>query len=155
MKGDVITVDYGETNNLSKGFFIRKTYYDEIVPLVKGGGSASGASSGNPSPSDSIPKKNIEELPDNVRESYEKYEESGWKGTRKDQSPKTNAGGEFKNMPPKLPKYDSNGRKIGYREYDVNSKRPNAPRDKERFVRGSDGSTYYTNDHYETFTKIE
>lgn len=26
MKGDIIEVDYGETNNLSKGFFVKKTY---------------------------------------------------------------------------------------------------------------------------------
>ena len=32
---------------------------------------------------------------------------------------------------------------------------PNAGRDAERFVRGSDGSVYYTIDHYVTFTKIK
>ena len=44
MKGDIIEVDYGETNNLSKGFFCEK-----VCGFVeKGGGSASGQSSGNP-----------------------------------------------------------------------------------------------------------
>lgn len=48
MKGDIIEVDYGETNNLSKGFFVKKTFLTTIEPLHKGGGSASGQSSGNP-----------------------------------------------------------------------------------------------------------
>lgn len=155
MKGNIIEIDYGETNNLSKGFFVKKTFITELTPLHKGGGSASGQSSGNPNSNNSIPKKNIEDLPENVRNSYKKYEESSWKGARKDQSKKTKGGGEFKNVPSKLPNQDSNGKKIDYREFDVNSKIPGKPRDKERFVRGSDGSTYYTNDHYQTFTKIE
>ena len=143
MKGEIIEVDYAETNNLSKGYYV-----------VKGGGSASGQSSGNPNSDSSIPKKNIEDLPKNVRDSYKKYEESGWKGARKDQSPKTKGGGEFKNIPPKLPQKDSNGRKIDYREFDVNSKISGKPRDRERFIRGSDGRTYYSDDHYETFTEM-
>lgn len=52
MKGDIIEVDYGETNNLSKGFFVKKTFLAIIEPLHKGGGSASGAS-----PQRSLPTK--------------------------------------------------------------------------------------------------
>lgn len=156
MKGDVIEVDYGETNNLSKGFFVKKTFITTFEPLHKGGGSASGQSSGNPESThnNGIIENSLEDLPENVRDSYKKYEETGWKGARKDQNPKTKGGKEFKNKPPKLPKNDKNSRKIEYREYDVNSRIPGKPRDRERFVRGSDGSTYYTNNHYETFTKI-
>lgn len=40
-------------------------------------------------------------------------------------------------------------------EFDVNNKLPSRGRDGERFVRGSDGSVYYTEDHYKTFKKIE
>lgn len=50
MKGDIIEVDYSETNNLSKGFFVKKTFVTAFEPLHKGGGSASGQSSGNPEP---------------------------------------------------------------------------------------------------------
>lgn len=46
MKGDIIEVDYGETNNLSKGFFVKKV----CGFIEKGGGSASGQNSGNPEP---------------------------------------------------------------------------------------------------------
>lgn len=44
MKGDIVEVDYGETNNLSKGFFVKKV----CGFIEKGGGSASGQNSGNP-----------------------------------------------------------------------------------------------------------
>jgi RHS repeat-associated protein len=54
-----------------------------------------------------------------------------------------------------LPKTDSSGRPVTYKEYDVNLHTPGVNRGGERIVRGSDGSSYYTNDHYKTFTKIE
>ncbi len=47
MKGDIIEVDYAETNNLDKGFYIKK-FYGFITPIQKGGGSALGRISGNP-----------------------------------------------------------------------------------------------------------
>ncbi|MDE6766673.1 MAG: DUF4417 domain-containing protein, partial [Eubacterium sp.] len=128
MKGDIIEVGYGETNNLSKSFIVKKTSISRLIPLYKGGGSASGESSGNPSPNDSIPKMNAEDFPSNVKDSYRKYEKCGWKGARNDQNPKTKGGRIFDNEPPKLPQYDSNGGKIQYREFDVNSRVPNKPR---------------------------
>lgn len=126
------------------------------MPLHKGGGSASGQSSGNPNPKENngIIDNPFDNLPKHVRYSYKKYEESGWKGARKDQNPKTKGGKQYRNKDSRLPKKDSNGKNIEYREFDVNEKLPNQPRDNERFVRGSDGSTYYTNNHYRTFSRI-
>jgi len=49
----------------------------------------------------------------------------------------------------------NNGKNIKYREHDVNNKQPGKGRDAERFVTGSDGSVYYTNDHYGTFIKLK
>lgn len=53
MKGDIIEVDYAQTNNLQKSntdLYI-KTFYGYVDnTYVKGGGSASGQSSGNPEP---------------------------------------------------------------------------------------------------------
>lgn len=49
MKGDVIEVDYGETNyakSYESGYI--KKWIGYIEPITKGGGSASGGSSGNP-----------------------------------------------------------------------------------------------------------
>jgi guanyl-specific ribonuclease Sa len=53
-----------------------------------------------------------------------------------------------------LPHTDADGRPIAYREWDVNPKTPGVNRGAERLVTGSDGSAYYTADHYRTFIKI-
>jgi RHS repeat-associated protein len=53
-----------------------------------------------------------------------------------------------------LPKTDANGNPITYREWDVNPKPASGTRGTERLVTGSDGSAYYTDDHYQTFTRI-
>lgn len=43
---------------------------------------------------------------------------------------------------------------VTYREWDVNPKIPGQSRDLERIITGSDGSAYYTFDHYATFMQI-
>lgn len=53
-----------------------------------------------------------------------------------------------------LPRTDSAGNPISYREWDVNEKQPGHNRDAERIVTGSDGSAWYTGDHYATFTRM-
>lgn len=54
-----------------------------------------------------------------------------------------------------LSKRDKNGNPITYTEYDVNPSVKGKNRGTERVVIGSDGSTYYTDNHYKTFIKIE
>jgi guanyl-specific ribonuclease Sa len=53
-----------------------------------------------------------------------------------------------------LPHRDARGRNIRYREWDVNRKIPGRNRGAQRLVTGSDGSAYYTSDHYRSFIKI-
>ena len=53
-----------------------------------------------------------------------------------------------------MPKTDANGKPITYREWDVNPSQPGVNRGAERLVTGSDGSAWYTSDHYQTFTRI-
>jgi ribonuclease T1 len=53
-----------------------------------------------------------------------------------------------------LPRRDSRGKSISYREWDVNPKIAGKNRGPERLVTGSDGSAYFTSDHYRTFIKI-
>ena len=48
----------------------------------------------------------------------------------------------------------SAGRPINYQEWDVNRHVPGKDRGAERLVTGSDGSAYYTSDHYRTFTRV-
>jgi guanyl-specific ribonuclease Sa len=54
----------------------------------------------------------------------------------------------------RLPLKDKEGNAISYQEWDVHPKIHNVNRGAERLVTGSDGSAYYTSDHYRTFTKI-
>lgn len=63
-------------------------------------------------------------------------------------------GRTFQNREKRLPKEDAFGKKIKYQEWDVNKKVSGKNRGAERMVTGSDGSAYYTSDHYKTFTKI-
>lgn len=90
-----------------------------------------------------------------AQDMYTKYSANGWKGNISGQTQGTKAGGTYLNKDLKLPTSDSNGRSITYKEYDINNKAPNQDRDSFRFIKGSDGSVYYTNDHYGTFIKID
>jgi dienelactone hydrolase len=63
-------------------------------------------------------------------------------------------GRTFLNIERLLPQQDAKGRRIKYREWDVNPLRPGVNRGAERLVTGSDGSAYYTSDHYRSFKKI-
>ncbi len=69
-------------------------------------------------------------------------------------APGTHGGDVFRNNERRLPSKTLKGKRITYREWDVNPKQRGRGRDAERIVTGSDGSAYYTLDHYETFTKI-
>jgi guanyl-specific ribonuclease Sa len=53
-----------------------------------------------------------------------------------------------------LPRKDEHGKPIRYHEWDVNPHVPGRNRGPERLVTGSDGSAYYTADHYRTYMKI-
>ena len=66
-------------------------------------------------------------------------------------APGTNGGTDFRNNERRLPTKDAQGRRITYEEWDVNAKKPGRGRDAERIVTGSDGSAWYTGDHYQTF----
>jgi dienelactone hydrolase len=63
-------------------------------------------------------------------------------------------GRSFGNFERRLPQTDDKGRRIKYREWDVNPLRPGVNRGPERLITGSDGSAHYTDDHYATFKKI-
>ena len=53
-----------------------------------------------------------------------------------------------------LPQAGPDGNPIRYREWDVNRWQPGVNRGLERLVTGSDGSAYYTSNHYRTFIRI-
>ena len=72
-----------------------------------------------------------------------------------DKAPEGYEGGRhFGNFEKRLPEKDAKGKALKYREWDVNSLKKGVNRGPERLVTGSDGSAYYTDDHYKSFKKI-
>jgi ribonuclease T1 len=70
-------------------------------------------------------------------------------------APKGYVGGRiFQNRERRLPKFDKEKKPIKYQEWDVNPKVRGRNRGPQRLITGSDGSAFYTPDHYKTFTKI-
>ena len=78
---------------------------------------------------DKIQEEKLNDLPDNVQDTFSKYEKNGWNGNFNGQTPGTNAGRTFKNSDNKLPSVDSKGNPITYREFDVNNKIAGQARD--------------------------
>ncbi|MEU4312693.1 ribonuclease domain-containing protein [Nocardia sp. NPDC024068] len=69
-------------------------------------------------------------------------------------APGTKGGETFRNREGRLPATDDAGKRVAYQEWDVNPKKPGQSRDAERIITGSDGSAWYTGDHYDTFTRM-
>lgn len=90
--------------------------------------------------------------PENVGKTLDRIDEKG------SPFPGMKGGGPFKNDGSQgaqiLPHTDPTGPSITYREWDVNPRVPGLGRDGWRVVTGTDGSAYYTTDHYKTFTRI-
>ncbi|HMW39220.1 MAG: hypothetical protein K1X68_06165 [Saprospiraceae bacterium] len=60
----------------------------------------------------------------------------------------------FSNREKRLVTYNTTGQRIRYQEWDVHPKSKLVHRGAERLITGSDGSAYFTSDHYKTFIKI-
>nr|WP_202927342.1 ribonuclease domain-containing protein [Gordonia desulfuricans] len=69
-------------------------------------------------------------------------------------APGTKGGVTFRNSEGRLPRTSASGQRITYQEWDVNPKQQGRSRDAERIVTGSDGTAWYTADHYQTFNRI-
>lgn len=95
------------------------------------------------------------DLPEKAKEMFDKYSDNKWQGNVAGQTPGTNAGGKFNNKHGELPVLDANNKPISYNKFDINNRIEGAERDTERFIKGTDGSIYYTNDHYTTLIKVE
>ena len=53
-----------------------------------------------------------------------------------------------------LPTEDASGNPVTHKEWDVNPYQQGVDRGGQRLVTGSDGSAYYTDNHYKTFTQV-
>jgi ribonuclease T1 len=64
-------------------------------------------------------------------------------------------GREFTNRQNVLPVNNASGQRIRYQEWDVNPKVKGRNRGAERMCTGDDGRSWYTSDHYKSFTEIK
>ena len=96
----------------------------------------------------------LDSMPKHVQESFSNYDSNNWE-SKSDKTKGTHDNSKFQNRDGDLPEEDGDGNKIEYREHDVNNKKDGHGRDAERFVSGSDGSVYYTDDHYESFIQLK
>ena len=88
------------------------------------------------------------DVPDYAVEAWRYVHEHG-------QSPEGFEGGRtFGNYEGHLPDRDDSGKRIRYQEWDVHPHEQRVNRGAERVVTGSDGSAWYTGDHYQTFIPI-
>ena len=64
-------------------------------------------------------------------------------------------GREFTNRQNVLPINNTSGNRIRYQEWDVNPKVQGQNRGTQRLCTGDDGRSWYTSDHYKSFTEIK
>lgn len=104
-------------------------------------------------PSENNPQKN--EKAANVQIPPKVYEVLQYIKANHHPMPGYVGGSVFSNREKILPQEDSAGNPVQYQEWDVNPKVQGENRGTERIVTGSDGRSWYTNDHYQTFTEIK
>lgn len=100
----------------------------------------------------SAPPSKVAGVPDQAYRTLVEIDAGRWPGSAN--SPGTHGGDTWNNRDGSLARKDASGRAINYQEWDVNPKQPGQTRDAERIITGSDGSAYYTGDHYKTFTRM-
>ena len=91
-------------------------------------------------------------IPPRAFDTLAEIDDGGWPDSAN--APGTKGGLSWQNRGGDLPRDDVDGARIAYKEWDVNPKRRDQSRDAERIVTGSDGSAWYTGDHYTSFTRM-
>lgn len=103
---------------------------------------------------DTFKKISIDDLSKSARYYYKRFKEDDWKTQSEDLYGETIAGKNYDNSDGLLPRKTDDGKEINYKEYDTHTVLKGELRGPYRFIHGDDGSTYYTDDNYETFEKI-
>lgn len=98
------------------------------------------------------PPAHVAGVPDRAYQTLTEIDAGRWPGSAN--APGTHGGDTWNNRDGTLARKDASGKAIAYQEWDVNPKKPGQGRDAERIITGSDGSAYYTGDHYKTFTRM-
>ncbi|MGW4529363.1 ribonuclease domain-containing protein [Nocardia sp. NPDC004340] len=106
-----------------------------------------------PAPADqAAPPSKVAGVPDRAYATLVEIDAGRWPDSA--DSPGTKGGDTWQNRDGSLARKDAAGKAITYQEWDVNPKQRGQTRDAERIITGSDGSAYYTGDHYKTFARM-
>lgn len=92
------------------------------------------------------------QIPPRAVQTLAAIDDGGWPDTAN--APGTKGGLTWQNRGGDLPRADADGARILYQEWDVNPKQRGQSRDADRIVTGSDGSAWYTGDHYTSFMRM-
>ncbi|MFI6997834.1 ribonuclease domain-containing protein [Nocardia sp. NPDC050175] len=113
---------------------------------------SSASATGAPKPPSAPPASRAPGVPAHAYDTLAEIDAGRWPGSAN--APGTKGGDRWMNRGGTLAAKDPAGKPITYQEWDVNPKQRGRSRDAERIVTGSDGSAWYTGDHYETFTRM-
>ena len=91
-------------------------------------------------------------LPADTRTALEEIEDGSDRPNVRNPQPYRNDGSKGSQI---LPTHDEKGEPITYTEHTVNPRPPGEKLDSKRVIEGSDGSLYYTEDHFQTFKRID
>ncbi|MFC9892291.1 ribonuclease domain-containing protein [Nocardia sp. NPDC127579] len=114
--------------------------------------SAPGTTAARTATSTSAGPTQVAGVPDRAYATLREIDAGRW--PKSANSPGTKGGEQWMNRDNQLSRTDAAGGAITYQEWDVNPKQRNRSRDAERIVTGSDGTAWYTGDHYKTFTRM-
>jgi guanyl-specific ribonuclease Sa len=92
------------------------------------------------------------QIPQSAQDTLKQIDQGKWPQSAN--APGTKGGRPYMNGDEHLPPTDGSGKPITYQEWDVNPKVPGQDRGNERIVTGSDGSAWYSPDHYQTFQRL-
>jgi ribonuclease T1 len=136
---------FGIIIGLILGLFVGKQIFETAASPINTKTSAA--------PSANVQQEN--EKTGNVQIPPKVYEVLKYIKTNHHPMPGYVGGSVFSNREKILPQEDSLGNAIQYQEWDVNPKIQGQNRGTERIVTGSDGRSWYTSDHYQTFIEIK
>jgi guanyl-specific ribonuclease Sa len=103
-----------------------------------------------PAPQQPVPQG--PKVPQKAQDVLKQIDEGKWPQAAN--APGTKGGRPYLNTDQHLPTTDASGKPITYQEWDVNPRVPGHGRGDERIVTGSDGSAWYSPDHYATFQRL-
>jgi guanyl-specific ribonuclease Sa len=95
---------------------------------------------------------NRDAMPSDARQALEEIEQGKSRSNVRNPKKYENDG---RSGSERLPEQDKSGKQISYMEYTINPRPQGGSLDSKRLVGGSDGTMYYTDSHFKSFSRIK